>query len=703
MKKIFLLFALLAILAGREIAAQEYPLLTIQDITTTPDSILNLGPGVDYSAYLGDTVRFRGVVMVRPIVNFTGDRRRIIAAGGRWYTYVQSQNGLPFGGISVLQNDTTSAFQGTGFDLIDTAQVVEFTAVISIFSNNTVQGNILLNPVTPVNIIETLPKRPEPIELPMTAFMNGGMLNPQGEIYDGMYVIIRNVVTSDRNNSTGTFRFNDGNGNYMTMYDQSGYFTKRAHRLTGLTDYDAPLDGTFLQYIRGTVHTRPDGYYIVPLYPGDIAVGSTPPSVTNLSRNNAYVGSNQTVSVSSKIVDLDGQVTSARVYYRVNDGANQFVEMTRGTGADTVNYSAVIPGVAADSAIVSYFIWAQDNEGKVSMNPTDTLRNRYFYPVLNRGLTIQDVQYSPFGGGWSAFNNFRVTVSGVVTADTSDIPGFGSTPTRVYIQNGSTPWSGIWVGGLEALSLQKGDNVTINNAKVVENFSVTRLDSMDNIIINSANNPIPAPISVTTAEIGTGFGGVFHESLESVLIRYTNPEVADSNADPTGNYGEIFVSDGSGNTRVELQDGNHQYNNAWEPNLPGITLKDGDKFTGLKGVLYFSFSNYKLVPRKDDDFEGFTPVSIKDGLNPQSFSLSQNYPNPFNPATSIQYSVAVSGMVQLDIYNVLGQKVKTLVNQYQDAGSYRIIFNASDLTSGMYIYQLRSNDQTLSKKMLLVK
>ncbi|NUM71189.1 MAG: T9SS type A sorting domain-containing protein [Ignavibacteriaceae bacterium] len=703
MKKLFLLFALLAILAGREISAQQYPLLTIQEITETPDSILNQGPGVDYSAYLGDTVRFRGVVMVSPIVNVSSDRRRNIAAGPRWYAYVQAQNGLPFGGISVLQDDTTAAFQTTGFDLIDTAQVVEFTAVISIYFGNTVQANYLLNPITPVDIIETLPKRPDPIELPMSTFMNGGVLNPQGEKYEGMYVVIRNVVTSDRNNSSGTFRFNDGNGNYMTMYDQSGYFTKRAHRLTGLTDYDAPLDGTFLQYIRGVVHTRADGYYIVPLYPGDMEVGSTPPSVTNLARNSAYVGSNQSVTVTSRIVDLDGQVTSARVYYRINDGADQFVDMTRGTGADSVNYTGVIPGVAADSAIVSYFVWAQDNEGKVSMNPTDTLRNRYFYPVLNRGLTIQDVQYSPFGGGWSAFNNFRVTVSGVVTADTSDIPGFGSTPTRVYIQNGTGPWSGIWVGGLESLSLQKGDNVTINNAKVVENFSVTRLDSMDNIIINSAGNQLPAPVNVTTGEIGTGFGGVFQESLESVIIKFTNPEIADSNADPNGNFGEILVSDGSGNTRVELQDGNHQYNNAWEPNLPGIVLKDGDKFTELKGILYYSFSNYKLVPRKDDDFEGFTPLSVKDGEMPQSFSLSQNYPNPFNPATSIQYSTAVSGMVQLDIYNVLGQKVKTLVNQYQDAGSYRIIFNASELTSGMYIYQLRSNEQTISKKMLLVK
>ncbi|MBN8546099.1 MAG: T9SS type A sorting domain-containing protein [Ignavibacteria bacterium] len=692
------LFLFVFILAGYSFS-QPYPLRTIQEITTTPDSLLS--PGTEYSPFIGDTVRLRGLITVKPVVDPSTDRRRVIAAGGRWYAYVQDPNGLPFGGISIIQNDTTGVNQNSGFDLVDTAQVWEFTAVLSVFSGNTVQANLLVNPPTPVEFISQATKRPDPIELPMTTFMENGVLKGEGEKYEGMYVIIRNVLTSDRNNSSGVFRFNDGNGNFMEMYDQSGYFTKRAHRLTGLTDYDAPADGTFLEYIRGVVHTRATGYYIVPLYPGDIKVGATPPSISNIARNNAFVARNVPVEVSARIVDLDGRITSGKLFYRVNMGSYNELALVRGT-ADTNTFSATIPGVDADSAVVDYFFWAQDNENRITLNPADTTRNRWFYPVLNRPLTIQDVQYSPYGSGFSAVNNYRVTVSGVVTADTSDIPGFGSTALRVYIQNGSTPWSGIWVKGFDALNLKRGDLVTVSG-KVVEDFNVTCLDSVTAIVVNSTNNPTPEPIVVTTGTIGAKAGGVVDaEKYESVLIKYTNPVITRTNADLTGNFGEMLVDDNSGGTRVELQDGNHQYHNNWEPNLSGIQVDSLARFSSLTGVLYFSFSNYKLTPRKDADFVGYT-TDIKDNLTPAEFSLSQNYPNPFNPSTAIEFSLPKGENVKLEIFDVLGRSVQTIINEYKEAGNYKVYFNASALPSGMYIYRIDAGAKSSVKKMILMK
>lgn len=692
------LFLFVFVLAGYGFS-QQYPLRTIQEITTTPDSILS--PGSEYSPYIGDTVRLRGLITVKPVVDPSTDRRRVIAAGGRWYAYVQDPNGLPFGGISIIQNDTTGVNQNSGFDLVDTAQVWEFTAVLSIFSGNTVQANLLVNPPTPVEFISQATKRPDPIELPMSTFMEGGVLKGEGEKYEGMYVIIRNVLTSDRNNSSGVFRFNDGNGNYMEMYDQSGYFTKRTHRLTGLTDYDAPADGTFLEYIRGVVHTRATGYYIVPLYPGDIKVGATPPSISNIARNNAFVARNVPVEVSARIVDLDGRITSGKLFYRVNMGSYNELALVRGT-ADTNTFSVTIPGVDADSAVVDYFFWAQDNENRITLNPADTSRNRWFYPVLNRPLTIQDVQYSPYGSGFSAVNNYRVTVSGVVTADTSDIPGFGSTALRVYIQNGASPWSGIWVKGFDALNLKRGDLVTVSG-KVVEDFNVTCLDSVTAIVVNSTNNPVPEPIAVTTGTIEAKAGGVVDaEKYESVLIKYTNPVITRPNADNSGNFGEMLVDDNSGGTRVELQDGNHQYHNNWEPNLTGIQVDSLARFSSLTGVLYFSFSNYKLTPRKDADFVGYT-TDIKDNLTPAEFSLSQNYPNPFNPSTAIEFSLPKGENVKLEIFDVLGRSVQTIINEYKEAGNYKVYFNASALPSGMYIYRIDAGVKSSVKKMILMK
>lgn len=88
---------------------------------------------------------------------------------------------------------------------------------------------------------------------------------------------------------------------------------------------------------------------------------------------------------------------------------------------------------------------------------------------------------------------------------------------------------------------------------------------------------------------------------------------------------------------------------------------------------------------------------------PTSLSLSQNYPNPFNPSTSIEYFVENSGDVNLEVFDVLGQKVSTLVNQKQTTGIYNVSFDASNLPSGIYMYRLRSNGITLTKRMTLIK
>lgn len=88
---------------------------------------------------------------------------------------------------------------------------------------------------------------------------------------------------------------------------------------------------------------------------------------------------------------------------------------------------------------------------------------------------------------------------------------------------------------------------------------------------------------------------------------------------------------------------------------------------------------------------------------PDKYSLSQNYPNPFNPSTTINYSLPKSDVVSLKIFDMLGREVMTLVNQFQTSGTYKVTFNASDLTSGIYFYKLTSNQFSDVKRMVLVK
>ncbi len=88
---------------------------------------------------------------------------------------------------------------------------------------------------------------------------------------------------------------------------------------------------------------------------------------------------------------------------------------------------------------------------------------------------------------------------------------------------------------------------------------------------------------------------------------------------------------------------------------------------------------------------------------PSEYTLSQNYPNPFNPATKIEYSIPVSGHVTLKIYNALGQEVVTLHDDYQEAGRYVANFDASGLPSGVYMYRLSTNENSLTKRLVLIK
>jgi hypothetical protein len=88
---------------------------------------------------------------------------------------------------------------------------------------------------------------------------------------------------------------------------------------------------------------------------------------------------------------------------------------------------------------------------------------------------------------------------------------------------------------------------------------------------------------------------------------------------------------------------------------------------------------------------------------PSDYELSQNYPNPFNPSTSIEFALPQAGKINLSIYNLLGQRVLTLVDGFRTAGSYTINLDASQLASGWYVYQLKTNSTTLSRKMLLIK
>ncbi len=101
-------------------------------------------------------------------------------------------------------------------------------------------------------------------------------------------------------------------------------------------------------------------------------------------------------------------------------------------------------------------------------------------------------------------------------------------------------------------------------------------------------------------------------------------------------------------------------------------------------------------------FRELNPTNLNPIDNPASFKLEQNYPNPFNPFTNIRFTINKAGVVSLKVYDVLGNEIALLVNQYQPSGTYDISFDASHLSSGIYFYQLQTEDYKAVKKMILV-
>ncbi|MEJ2242848.1 MAG: T9SS type A sorting domain-containing protein, partial [Candidatus Bathyarchaeota archaeon] len=85
------------------------------------------------------------------------------------------------------------------------------------------------------------------------------------------------------------------------------------------------------------------------------------------------------------------------------------------------------------------------------------------------------------------------------------------------------------------------------------------------------------------------------------------------------------------------------------------------------------------------------------------YRLSQNFPNPFNPSTKIEYSIPQSSQIQIKVFDVLGNEIKTLINEEKPSGAYELTWNAENLPSGVYFYQMRAGGFVQTRKMILLK
>jgi len=115
------------------------------------------------------------------------------------------------------------------------------------------------------------------------------------------------------------------------------------------------------------------------------------------------------------------------------------------------------------------------------------------------------------------------------------------------------------------------------------------------------------------------------------------------------------------------------------------------------------FANVAVVLTDQSAMDNVSAGKGAEGLLPTEFSLGQNYPNPFNPATDISFALPVASHVRLEIYNIMGQKVATVVDAPMTAGYHSVSYNAAGNASGVYFYRLEADTFVETRKMLLLK
>ena len=145
-----------------------------------------------------------------------------------------------------------------------------------------------------------------------------------------------------------------------------------------------------------------------------------------------------------------------------------------------------------------------------------------------------------------------------------------------------------------------------------------------------------------------------------------------------------------------------QQTGTWYDYLSGdsIIITDRNTFVSLAPGEYHIYTTVKL-PKPDLTIPTDVKNTSADLIT--SYKLEQNYPNPFNPSTTIKYQIPKAGIVNIKIYDILGREIRTLVHKFQLSGSYQIQFDAADLASGVYFFQLKTNGFVSTKKMLLLK
>lgn len=431
---------------------------------------------------------------------------------------------------------------------------------------------------------------------------------------------------------------------------------------TGGTGYIKVGGVTKLKVINAFIEIDVD--YALPYGPGDRVVGAGHGTIDVANSDAAWVakfnnGNNQVQFDYYSFSPTVQQCYGAFVYTLILRSA----EVQQNVAAAVVNGNGVLP---LDVAKVRFNITANTPDGFGNKS----IHARQIMQMPNGALPGGIVAVSPLY--WRLGMTLDAINTGV-TFDISEISGITTTNNlRILKRENST---GIWAI-LADVTLPGAGGLTATQIRA------NNLTSFSEFVIASTTDPLPVELSLFNVKV-TGEGIKLMWKTETEKENY-GFEVYRRKQNRTPH---IFFYDWE---KIGFVKGNGNSNSAKE-----YSFNDDLNTAGV-----YEYQLHQI----DNDGTVTLSNSVQVVLEaPVRYTLSQNYPNPFNPMTKIRYELASGGDVSLSVYDVLGNEVRELVNERQEAGSYVVDFDSRGLASGCYFYKLSSRDFNATRKMIVIK
>lgn len=648
-KHLFGAALILGLLAGGAAVAQ-----TIDDV-----QVYNPTTGAAASPYNGQSVTLTGIVV-----------ERLHYSSGSGYIWNAGDGGI--------------ALFGNGGETVALGDLVSVTGTVGVFSGEIQLSGAVYSKISSGNT-------PVPVVMTITQALSD---------YENVGNYTRCIGTVVSKSANSNFFMTDGTDTIQVYIDSTTGINLGAVDIGDTYQVTAPL-----VVFNGEIELKP----VLQAHLVENPLGDTVPVVANVNCDNWAPTAATAVTVSADITDNIG-VASATLYYRDSDGVSpgawQTVAMSN-TGGDA--YAGTIPAPHAQGQI-DFYVRATDTAAQATTFPGNAPTSFLSLAVGFTSIYAMQTAHPDSASQSNNFVNKILNIKGVVTAAGAAQAGAASKLiVQEPLKNPATKsyaFGGVLVyESAGRYQYFQGDSVEIGGHGE-EYFGLTEMipHNPEAIHLVGFGQALPPASRVRTNVLeddrtssdGDGASG---EAWESVWVQTWNAAVIDTAG--LGQYREWLISDTGAPTDSLMVD-------TYQPLAYVPTI--GDVVT-ITGFMDYEFGTFKIRPI-DDSYVTLTGLSAVDGNVPtieKAGGFRSIHPNPFNPSTKISFVVNRGDLVQLNVYNIRGEKVRTLVQDRLSAGEYDLSWDGSDdagkgVASGSYFARLRIGKEVMQvRQMQLVK